>query len=393
MKTNKENGNNANETKNSVKKVNNSNTKTILAKPKFRKLFKKSNKNAKEETVKNIKVVLNLTKCSDNWKKLPAELKSKPAPFKRQVASNPSKAIQTNKTTKQLTQTESTSGKPDKIWFDVDNIFLPEANENKNDESSKEIVQTLNDSTKIENEQTRAKLTITKVVALDCEMVGVGADGKDSILARVSLVNQFSDCIYDKYVIPTEKVTDYRTKVSGIRPDDLKKENGAVSFSTVQKEVANILKGRILVGHAVHNDLQVLYLSHEKKKIRDTQKCKIFRRLHPSLGGLSSLKNLAKLLLSQTIQEGEHNSIVDAQVTMRIYTMYKKEWEADLHNRRLKTNDDKLVRNVESEKIVKNGVLQSNKTDIEINSGNETHKKYLINKIKKRNTFIKKFKK
>jgi len=31
-------------------------------------------------------------------------------------------------------------------------------------------------------------------------------------------------------------------------------------FKTVQKEVADILNGRILVGHALHNDLKVIWL-------------------------------------------------------------------------------------------------------------------------------------
>ena len=52
-------------------------------------------------------------------------------------------------------------------------------------------------------------------------MVGVGFGGKDSVLARVSIVNHFGHCIYDKYVKPREKVTDYRTAVSGIRPEDI----------------------------------------------------------------------------------------------------------------------------------------------------------------------------
>lgn len=52
-------------------------------------------------------------------------------------------------------------------------------------------------------------------------MVGVGPKGEDSIVARVSIVNQFGKCIYDKYVKPTEEVTDYRTAVSGIRPENI----------------------------------------------------------------------------------------------------------------------------------------------------------------------------
>ena len=62
---------------------------------------------------------------------------------------------------------------------------------------------------------------------MDCEMVGVGFGGDESILARISIVNHFGHCIYDKYVAPTEAVTDYRTHVSGIRPRDL--ENGKIS--------------------------------------------------------------------------------------------------------------------------------------------------------------------
>jgi len=71
---------------------------------------------------------------------------------------------------------------------------------------------------------------VTKVVGMDCEMVGVGDDGKESILARVSIVNQYGCCIYDKFVRPTERVTDYRTKVSGVRWTDLM--NGILTVLT-----------------------------------------------------------------------------------------------------------------------------------------------------------------
>ena len=84
-------------------------------------------------------------------------------------------------------------------------------------------------------------------------MVGVGYGGKDSILARISIVNHFGHCVYDKYVKPTEKVTDYRTKVSGIRPEDVK--NGE-EFKKVQKEVSDMMLGRVLVGHSIKHDLK-----------------------------------------------------------------------------------------------------------------------------------------
>ena len=49
--------------------------------------------------------------------------------------------------------------------------------------------------------------SITKYIAMDCEMVGCGADGKRSVLARVSLVNYFGDVLYDKHVKVVERVT------------------------------------------------------------------------------------------------------------------------------------------------------------------------------------------
>ena len=66
---------------------------------------------------------------------------------------------------------------------------------------------------------------LTKVVSMDCEMVGVG-DGNENMLARVSVVNQHGEMVYDKFVKPMEKVVDYRTHVSGVRREDM--ENGLI---------------------------------------------------------------------------------------------------------------------------------------------------------------------
>ncbi|XP_056361483.1 RNA exonuclease 4 [Oenanthe melanoleuca] len=169
---------------------------------------------------------------------------------------------------------------------------------------------------------------LTRAVAMDCEMVGVGPKGEDSIVARVSIVNQFGKCVYDKYVKPTEEVTDYRTAVSGIRPQNI---NTGEDFKTVQKEVAEILKGRILVGHALRNDLQVLLLDHPQKKIRDTQRYKPFKERVKS--SRPSLKLLCERLLNIQVQTAEHCSIQDAQAAMRLYTLEKKKWEAALRNK------------------------------------------------------------
>ncbi|XP_076668515.1 RNA exonuclease 4 isoform X2 [Andrena cerasifolii] len=172
------------------------------------------------------------------------------------------------------------------------------------------------------------KKKLTKQVAMDCEMVGIG-DGTKSMIARVSVVNLHGFCVYDKYVKPREPVQDYRTKVSGIRPHNL--QNGE-DFQVVQKEVAEILRGRVLVGHALKHDLDVLYLSHPWKHLRDTSRFKIFRQV--SKGNTPSLKKLACELLGWQIQTGEHSSVEDARVAMQLYVLYKSKWESEFYSRR-----------------------------------------------------------
>lgn len=162
-------------------------------------------------------------------------------------------------------------------------------------------------------------------MAIDCEMVGVGPNpDRDSALARVSIVNYNGEQIYDSYVRTKEEVTDYRTHVSGIKEEHLLE---ARSLEEVQRDVAMILDGNILVGHAVRNDLNVLLLPHPKRDIRDTSKHPPYRKL--AGGGSPRLKILAAELLGLKIQEGAHSSVEDARATMMLFRRDKDEFERE----------------------------------------------------------------
>jgi RNA exonuclease 4 len=151
---------------------------------------------------------------------------------------------------------------------------------------------------------------IGKFIAIDCEMVGIGPEGKESALARVSIVNFNGRVIMDKYVRTMERVTDYRTHVSGITPHHL--ANGH-DFSTIQKEVAEIIKDRIIIGHAIKNDLTALLLEHPRRLIRDTAKFKPFRQL--TSGRTPSLRALAEHYLKKQIQSGQHCSVSESTLS------------------------------------------------------------------------------
>ncbi|KJH47894.1 exonuclease [Dictyocaulus viviparus] len=166
----------------------------------------------------------------------------------------------------------------------------------------------------------------TPILALDCEYVGGGTDGDDDLLARVSIVNEEGKIVYDKYVKPKERVTDYRTAISGILPANI--ANG-LPFYVAQREVAKILQDRIVVGHGLNNDFRVLNIHHNSKLTRDTAKCLLLRKM-ASCYGVPSLKKLARAILGIEIQQGEHDSVVDARVALRLYLVVKKKWENDL---------------------------------------------------------------
>ncbi|GJE91481.1 RNA exonuclease 4 like domain-containing protein [Phanerochaete sordida] len=176
-----------------------------------------------------------------------------------------------------------------------------------------------------ESTEIRPKKAATKYVAIDCEMVGVGFEGQESSLARVSVVNFDGTVLLDEIVQQKERVVDYRTQYSGIRPTDMV---NAKLFADVQNRVAKLLEGKVLVGHAVWNDLKALLLSHPRYLIRDTQvlaaKHKVVKSPRPAL------RHLVAHEFGMAFHTGEHSSITDARATMAIFRLHRKVWETGL---------------------------------------------------------------
>ena len=167
-------------------------------------------------------------------------------------------------------------------------------------------------------------------VALDCEMVGVGSSGRESVLARCSVVGGDGEVLYDRHVKVGERVTDFRTKYSGVRARDLKARD-AVTFAECQRAVAALLEGKVLVGHALHNDLKVLLLPHPRTATRDTASWPPLMRANGrGKRKPRKLRDLVSEHLGRAIQEGEHGSVEDATAALDLYRKFATEWEADL---------------------------------------------------------------
>ncbi|XP_075834758.1 interferon-stimulated 20 kDa exonuclease-like 2 [Microtus pennsylvanicus] len=169
-----------------------------------------------------------------------------------------------------------------------------------------------------------------KMVAVDCEMVGTGPKGRVSSLARCSIVNYNGDVLYDDYVLPPCHIVDYRTRWSGIRKCHMAK---ATPFKIARSQILKILKGKIVIGHAIHNDYKALQYFHPKSLTRDTSQIPLLNRKADCPENVTlSLKHLTKKLLHRDIQAGTsgHSSVEDAQATMELYKLVEVEWEQHL---------------------------------------------------------------
>lgn len=165
-------------------------------------------------------------------------------------------------------------------------------------------------------------------------MVGVGQT-KHAALARCSIVDYHGYVVYDQYIKPKKEITDYRTKWSGILPIHMKH---AVPFKLARKEILKLIKTKIVVGHSLHYDFQILKINMHERDIRDIAKNISLRKMGDfPLNKVSSLKKLSFSVLGRNIQCGTHCSIEDSVSAMDLYKLVEHEWEIEngLHHKYL----------------------------------------------------------
>ena len=181
----------------------------------------------------------------------------------------------------------------------------------------------------------------SKYLALDCEMVGVGPDGKKSSVARVTIVDWDGRIVWDEFVRQEQEVTDYRTFVSGVTSLDL--EDATLSLEECRNHIQSMIEGKILVGHALKNDLRALGMVVHFSQVRDTAKYEPFMktRFNDNILWPRSLKSLASDYLGREIQrEGEaHSAYEDAAAAMDLYRLVRTKWEKVMDYKIKKTNE------------------------------------------------------
>jgi len=185
-----------------------------------------------------------------------------------------------------------------------------------------------------------------KVVAIDCEMVGVGP-GNINTLAHVAIIDFYGNQLYNKYVIPRggiNSITQERTEYSGITKNLLRqkeREGEALPFDTVKANVHAILNNKTIVGHGLISDFKVLDYAPDDSDVWDTAIISRYMKNHPENFNLpesqrrkqaKKLKLLAMELAGNNIQKNErnargnkkgHSPLEDARASMNLFRIEK----------------------------------------------------------------------
>uniref|UniRef100_A0A182Q9W9 Exonuclease domain-containing protein n=1 Tax=Anopheles farauti TaxID=69004 RepID=A0A182Q9W9_9DIPT len=145
---------------------------------------------------------------------------------------------------------------------------------------------------------------------LDCEMCG--AAGDQSVLTRVSVVNESGKIVYNELVKPHVRIVNYRTPFSGITADMLK--NVTKRLADVQRDLRKLLPpDAILVGHSLNSDLEAMEMLHPY--VIDTS---IVYNVSSNPMHKQKLRVLTKKFLDKDIQcnESGHDSIEDCAASL-----------------------------------------------------------------------------
>ncbi|KAJ7169805.1 hypothetical protein C8R46DRAFT_212606 [Mycena filopes] len=165
-----------------------------------------------------------------------------------------------------------------------------------------------------------------QIISLSTVCVGVGPGGTTSMLARVVVVNFQGEPLLDRFVHPTMPVTDYRVATTGIKDWQLFSKD-VWSFNQVQQWVANLIKGKILVGHSLWNDLSVLGIPISAVHSRDVALYQPFRNALRNPHQIIGLQTLCWQLMRRRCQEGLIDPTENARASLDLYRSHATEWE------------------------------------------------------------------
>lgn len=157
-----------------------------------------------------------------------------------------------------------------------------------------------------------------QVYALDCEMVYTS---RGLELARVTVIDNKCNVVYESLVKPFGQIIDYNTRFSGLTEEMM--QFATKKLTDVQATLLSMFNSKtILIGHSLESDLKAMRIIHDT--VIDTSVMFPHKMGPPKK---RALRNLASDYLQKIIQnsEGGHDSAEDAITCMELVIWKLKE--------------------------------------------------------------------
>lgn len=165
---------------------------------------------------------------------------------------------------------------------------------------------------KLTKEEYKPVTPKSPMFGVDCEMCQTTLGVHE--VTRVSVVDERYESVYETFVKPENKITNYMTAFSGITEETLR--NVTKTLTEVQEDLRQLLPpDAILVGQSLNVDLNCLKLMHPY--VIDTS---VIFNISGERKSKSKLRTLAREFLGEIIQNHAkgHDSIEDSAASMKL---------------------------------------------------------------------------
>ncbi|KAI0728598.1 hypothetical protein C8Q72DRAFT_364994 [Fomitopsis betulina] len=157
------------------------------------------------------------------------------------------------------------------------------------------------------------------------QVVYYGIVSRLPMIARVVIVDYRGNVLLDSFVRPTQPVSDYRTSETGLLQSTLE---SAPTFIEVQRQVAMLLRDKIIIGYALWQFFSVMGLSHPAIDTRDVALFMPFRRsLRSRPHVMIPLMTLVNRLMGRHIGLHGDDPIEIARSTLDLFRSSEHVWE------------------------------------------------------------------
>ncbi|KAI0932515.1 hypothetical protein AcW2_001121 [Taiwanofungus camphoratus] len=164
-----------------------------------------------------------------------------------------------------------------------------------------------------------------KYVAVAAQVVYYGIISRLPMVARVTMSDYRGAVILDTFVRPTQPISDYRTAETGLQPVILA---SAPTFIDVQRQVAALIKDKILIGYSLWHFLSVMGLSHPAIDTRDVALFMAFRRsLRSRANVILPLVTLVNRFMGRNIGLHGELPLEHARAALDLFRSSEQIWE------------------------------------------------------------------